>query len=192
LIEVFFDTETTGFPNKQHPYGHISQPWVIQFAMIVRKDGKVLKEEEHLVNIPVDVPENITQITGLTKEDLQDGETSEFIYSLFYNTIKTADKVIGHNISFDLELMRIMSHRVQKEKRGRLTPTYICTMKSAVPICKIPGKYKGYKWPNLTEAYKIIVDDKGFEKAHTALADVKACMAVYDELVKRGANLIYD
>lgn len=188
---MFFDTETTGFPNKQNPLGHESQPYVIQFAMLVREHGVIIEEKEYVIKIPIDVPERITQITGLTNEDLKDGVTSQYVYDIFYTTMKMADKVIAHNISFDLEMMRIMSARVKKEEREKLTPNYVCTMKSSVPICKIPGKYGNFKWPNLTEAYKTLVDPEGFEKAHTALADVRACVAVYDELVKRGAALIH-
>jgi DNA polymerase-3 subunit alpha len=191
-MEMFFDTETTGFPSKEVALGHPSQPWVIQFAYILRDNGKIIEENEYIVNIPVDVPERITEITGLTKHDTNKGHSTQFVYDTFYNAMKESKKVIGHNLSFDLQLMRIMSQRVERQQREKLNPQYICTMKSSVPICKIPNKYKGYKWPNLTEAYKSLVDVNGFSKSHTALADTRACMAVYDKLVERGAKLVYD
>jgi DNA polymerase III epsilon subunit-like protein len=191
-MEMFFDTETTGFPKKTLSLGHPEQPWVIQLAYILRENGKIIEEKEYLIDIPVEIPEHITEITGLSKHHLKDGSSTQFVYDRFYDIMSQSKKVIGHNLSFDLEMMRIMSHRVQREKRERLTPEFICTMKSSVHACKIQNKHnRGYKWPNLTEAYKSLVNKSGFEKAHSALADTRACMEVYDKLLEKGVRMIY-
>ena len=62
-----------------------------------------------------------------------------------------------------------------------------CTMLNTVEIVKIPGR-KGYKWPKLDEAYRILVDPDGFEGAHDALADVKACRKVFYNLKKEDTH----
>ena len=63
-------------------------------------------------------------------------------------------------------------------------------MLSSMPVLKLPGRYGNYKWPKLEEAYKFLVDPAGFEDAHDALVDVKACAAVLDALEEMGAPLV--
>ena len=50
-------------------------------------------------------------------------------------------------------------------------------------VLKLPGRFgNSYKWPKLSEAYETLVDEEGFEGAHDAMADVRACRAVYYKL----------
>jgi DNA polymerase III epsilon subunit-like protein len=51
-------------------------------------------------------------------------------------------------------------------------------MKATTSICKLPGKYGDYKWPKLQESH-LHFFGKEFEGAHDAMADVRACAAVY-------------
>lgn len=72
----------------------------------------------------------------------------------------------GHNIEFDIAMMRaeMLRSKVQWNFNGHI----VCTLK----ICRL-------KIPHtLQNAYKRFVDPKGFENAHEAGVDVKACREV--------------
>ena len=60
-----------------------------------------------------------------------------------------------------------------------------CTAKLATPICKIPptekmlkAGFNKFKTASLSEAYLHITGSE-LENAHSAMADVRACMEVY-------------
>ena len=53
-----------------------------------------------------------------------------------------------------------------------------CTMKLATPIVKAVNKNGAAKNANLSEAYKHFTG-KDLENAHSAIADVNACVDVY-------------
>jgi hypothetical protein len=44
--------------------------------------------------------------------------------------------------------------------------------------CNLPGRFGKPKWPKLQEAYKWCFN-KEFDKAHDAMADIRACKEVF-------------
>ena len=83
--------------------------------------------------------------------------------------------------------MWILANRLKHYglKDNKLTTHGKCTMRIATNVLKIPGP-RGFKWPTLQEAYKRLVDPAGFEGAHDAITDVKACAAVFYALEDGG------
>jgi DNA polymerase-3 subunit epsilon len=89
--------------------------------------------------------------------------------------------LVGHNISFDInivgaELIRTGVECVVQNKSS------ICTMKSTVNFCALPGKF-GYKWATLEELYFKLFG-KSFLDAHSAMNDIKATKDCFFELKK--------
>jgi hypothetical protein len=62
-------------------------------------------------------------------------------------------------------------------------------MELSTEILKLPNPRGGYKWPNLTELHTYLFG-KGFDGAHDAMADVKACANCFFELKKRKLILL--
>jgi hypothetical protein len=79
-------------------------------------------------------------------------------------------------------------HRAMEVDRPiHMDMQHACTMKSATNIVCIPkAKGSGFKWPKLIETH-LHAFNEGFEDAHTAMADVRACKRVYFWLKEQGA-----
>jgi len=58
-------------------------------------------------------------------------------------------------------------------------------MRASIEFCAIPGKYSGYKWPNLNELH-VKLFDESIMAQHSADADAATCAKCFFELVKRG------
>ena len=94
---------------------------------------------------------------------------------------------IAHNEQFDARILRIALMRHESEASAdywKGGPSD-CTARLATPICKIPptkkmiaAGFNKFKTANLSEAYRHFMGCD-FENAHSALADVNACAAVY-------------
>jgi DNA polymerase-3 subunit epsilon len=103
--------------------------------------------------------------------------------SAFHDLAERAELLVAHNIDFDR--LVVLSEYV---RLGRPHPfagkREFCTMKVATDIVRLPGPY-GFKWPSLQEAYRHFTG-RDLDGAHDALADVRACRAVYEAIVARG------
>jgi len=98
--------------------------------------------------------------------------------------VRRGGLLAGHNVSFDVRIVRIASARVYGRKWAPDVPTY-CTMKSSTGLCRIlhaePRHDRDWKWPRLEEAIRHFFGE-GLEGAHDALVDVRACHRIYFHL----------
>ena len=94
---------------------------------------------------------------------------------------------MAHNADFDIPIITAECIRYEIDHSLAETPAF-CTMKSKEVIkhCKIPNKWRpGYKWPRLEELHAVLFGE-GFEGAHDALADVRACSRCFFALKQQG------
>lgn len=181
---LIFDTETVGLVHKNLPPSHTAQPDPVQLAAaLVDEEGKVVGRFSTLVIPTVPVQEGAFRVHGISKELCERyGIPRRSALSMFHAMAKQADVFVAHNLEFDQLVLRTMYAREGVDpvsfKSG------YCTMLNSVEVCRIPhaNGRGGYKWPKLIEAYQILVDPKGFEGAHDALADVIACYELYKRL----------
>ena len=190
-LALFYDTETQGLPNFKEPSEHPSQPHIVQLAaclvdidtqntiasmdVIVRPDGWV-------------IPAEVTAIHGITTEHAMDVGVSETAALDMFLQLWSGRLRIGHNQSFDARIIRIaqMRHGFSQESQESWHGGQAqCTQILATPIVKAPPTEKmlavgrkHFKSANLGEAYQHFMG-KSLEKAHSAMADVQGCMAVY-------------
>jgi DNA polymerase III epsilon subunit-like protein len=185
---LFFDTETTGLPQKWNaPVTDLDNwPRLVQLAWILYDyKGQELKKVNQIIQPEgFRIPTEAAKIHGITTERANtEGILLHTALEEFATVLKEAQFLIAHNISFDQ--MIIGAEFLRKNIPNKLnTIQKICTMKTTANVCKIPGR-TGLKWPNLTELHKTLFN-KGFSNAHDALADVKACADCFFELQKRG------
>ena len=186
---LFFDTETTGFPDDKAPVTALKQPHILQLAAILDGDEqRTFSSINLIINAGCgEVPPDAAKVHGISKAIYEKFGVSRITaLAAFHGLVTAADVLIGHNIEFDLKMLKIAYARagkVEKFTSEVASKSQFCTMQSTTDIVKIPGR-RGYKWPKLQEAYKALVNPQGFEGAHDAMADVKACRQVFYMLKK--------
>ena len=191
MIDLIFDTETTGFARFNDPWEHPGQPHIVQIAARLVENSKTYAAFQTIVSGNVPSEPGALKTHGIT-EDLRlgVGVTPGHAAQCFAVLLNRADRLVAHNIKFDLILVGALFHR-----RGLLTdhlkqiPKF-CTMLALTPVMKIPGSRGGYKWPKLEEAYKKYVNAAGFSGAHDAMADTIACQELFE--VCKGMKLVPD
>jgi len=187
---LFFDTETTGIPtNYNAPISDLKNwPRLVQIAWIVCDEkGENIESVEHIIRPHgFIIPKGATSLHGISTEiAMREGKDLKEVLMTFAKLAKESKVLVGHNLSFDINIVgaELIRTGIECEIQNKSS---ICTMKSSVNYCALPGKF-GYKWPTLEELYYKLFG-KSFFKAHSAMNDVKATKKCFFELKRR--NLI--
>ena len=97
----------------------------------------------------------------------------------FLEYIDKSDHIIGHNISFDIRMLRQDCERIGIARDWDDIKTF-CTMKDISHVEDLPKKR-----PKLGLLYTHLFG-KEFDNAHDAMADIDATKDCFIELAKRG------
>jgi len=185
---LFFDTETTGLPlNYNAPVSNSANwPRMVQIAwQLYDNNGQFIEAQDYIIK-PENyrIPAEATKVHGIsTEKAMSEGYNLIEILEKFNELLEKSDYLVAHNISFDDKIVgaeffrKSISSRLDRIKK-------ICTMKSSVDYCRLPGKH-GYKWPKLSELHKVLFGT-GFEEAHNAAADIKATVKCFWKLREEG------
>ena len=185
MITLFFDTETDGMLRFRDADDHPDQPRLLQIAMILADEEKVWAEVSLLVHAERPVPDEVFKIHGISEElSKRYGVVPQLAAAMFNNLARTADQIVCHNVDFDIRIMKAQFARMKRDVSDWNSKPTVCTMKQSTAILKLPGTRGCFKWPRLQEAFCALVDPAGFEGAHDALADVRACRKVYEALMR--------
>lgn len=168
LNGMYVDVETTGLNPNEHE--------VIQLAMIpftYTRDGRITRTGTPLNELQEPkagkIPSIITQITGLTMNDVK-GHTinHDNVSTLLENT----DLIIAHNAAFDRPFLETIN------------PTF-ATKPWACSLTDIPWKNNGYE----TTRLKYLLTDLGYYyDAHDALADCAAGITALTAPLENGTT----
>ena len=179
-----FDTETTGLPKWGRPFDLPDQPHMVELGWIFSPTG----EEEapasrgHLyVNWggPVPFDEKARETNGLSDDFLRDaGVGPQVVLNLALQMIQKADMILGHNIQFDLDILKIHAYkvgRIEVYDQSLAGKILYCTKKHGEPVVKIPhpSRINAYKPPKLVELHEHFFGEP-HKGAHGALADIEA------------------
>ena len=184
-MKIFvFDTETTGFINKKETDLN-KQPKIVQFAWILwdLKDGTFIEEKR--VNIIVDpwvpIPFGASQVHHIYDIDVKWAPSITQVMDEILEYINNPDVIIGHNIEYDQDMVKLELKRIQKEYAYK-PKQVICTMKTTVNYCAIQWNWARFKYPKLWELHKKLFDQY-FVWAHDAMVDVEATLRSFVKLV---------
>lgn len=193
---LFFDTETTGLPDKRAPITAPHQPHIVQLAAILTDDDGTERASLNLIVDPgVSIPKGASDVHGITDDiALRFGVTPAAAAMAFRSMAERADKLAAHNIGFDRLLVGILLKRVGAA--FSFTGESYCTMEASAPVVNLPPTERMVaagidkpKAPKLSEAYRHFFG-KELEGAHDALVDVRACRDVYLVLNGMRAEII--
>ena len=182
-MTLIFDTETNGKANFNAPPEHESQPRLVQLAALLLGSELETVAELNVIIKPVDfvISDEVAAIHGIKQAYAEKhGIPEKQALEMFRTFAEMSATIVAHNIKFDGIVLGRANHIHGLSYK---IPVPYCTMNSSTNICKLPGGYGGgYKWPNLQEAHQILLGT-GFDDAHDAMADVKACARVYEFLI---------
>ncbi len=185
---TFFDTETTGLPKKYNaPVTDLNNwPRLVQIAWAQYDyTGKLISENSFIIKPEgFTIPTQASDVHGITTEKaLKEGLALTEVMKTFAHVLSETELLVAHNMSFDEKI--VGAEFIRSAITNNLNSVEkICTKEASTNYCKIPGYY-GYKWPNLTELHKKLFKI-GFDGAHEALTDVRACAKCFWELNRLG------
>lgn len=138
-------------------------------------------------------------VHGITKErSLEVGIPEKEIAEIILAHIQQVDVCAAYNDSFDSFIVRAALRRYgiltgESEEPGTSVPWAIdgkrfCVMRPCIDLCKIPfpSGRKGWKFPKLKEAARILLGIDVQLGDHDALDDVRTTGLLYEYLCKNG------
>lgn len=160
---VILDLETTGID----PF----RSEITEIAIITA--GSLNEEMFHtLINPQILIPEEITRITGITNEMVQDKPKIYDVLPLVEAIISNAI-FVSHNVMFDLAFFDVA---FQKYLGKKLNSPYMCTLELSRRLLKLPS----HNLSNLAQHFGIKL-----ECAHRALYDTIALKEIFIILLSK-------
>jgi DNA polymerase III epsilon subunit-like protein len=179
---LVFDTETTGLPKTKllnpdtlHLWPHILQ---LSFVIYDTEENDIVQSKDYIIKVDetIIINEETTKIHGITNEISQlNGVQLEYALNEFFYYLRQSDMLVGHNVSFDINMIKIELLRIiylNKVKATKQTiyeikhnlhyltnyKNIVCTLQDSIDLCNIKAvdKYgKTYaKWPRLLELHQ--------------------------------------
>lgn len=159
---VVIDVETTGLdPSKDH---------LIEIAALRVRDGKIEDSFSSLVKPSVEIDSFISDLTGITNEQLKTAPKPEDVLPQFCDFIGR-DIVVGHNVNFDINFLY---DNFIKYMGRPLSNDYMDTLRLSKRYCK---QAPSYKLPLLANFLNIPV-----EESHRALSDCRTTNSLLQAL----------
>jgi DNA polymerase III epsilon subunit-like protein len=187
---IIFDTETTGLPKSKLISEEVFELWpnIVQFSYIIydTQSGDILKVLDKIIKLENTlISEESSKIHGITNAiSLEKGIDLELIINEFFEDIKNVDLIIGHNILFDLNVLKIELMRLKKINEQKYLnyldvintkKNFYCTMQESIELCNIEvlnKKGEKYiKFPKLSELYIKLFNEVP-NNLHNSLIDV--------------------
>ena len=204
---LVFDTETTGLAKTKFisPTTLKLWPHIVQFSYIIYDSSlnDIIETKDYIIKLPenIVIPEESSKIHGITK-DLSNTKGICIIEVLneFFYILKTVDKLIGHNIDFDINMLKIELLRIINDKDSLYEQNkvfkqnlhyllnyenVICTLKDSINYCNIQliDKFgKPYlKYPKLSELYEKLFN-KSPNNLHNSFNDILVTLRCFMKL----------
>lgn len=188
---IVFDTETNGLPKDRsnppaetHLYAYNTARLLQLSWACYDKNGLLIKVDDHYIK-PDGYKVAATEIHGITEEIAQNGESFIAVMKKFYPDFKQVKCMIGHNVNFDVNVMKseMIRRKLTKLKSEFDSVKKICTMRTCKDIAKVMTKQGKIKFPTQTELYNSIMG-KQMEDAHNSKYDVLNLGQIVSKLIE--------
>jgi DNA polymerase III epsilon subunit-like protein len=204
---IVFDTETTGLPKTKFisPDTLNLWPYIVQFSYIIYDTSlnDIIKSVDYFVKIPENILilNEISEINGVTNELCEKkGIYIGDIFSEFFRDLESVDSLVGHNIEFDInmvkiELLRIINNKNCLIKESKLCKkklyfisnykNIICTLKNSIEFCNIQSIDKSgkpyLKYPRLKELHEKLFNESP-KNLHNSFNDIFVTLRCFMKL----------
>jgi len=181
MITIIFDTETTGLL-KPDANSLKMQPSIIEiFCQKVNEtpDGGVIPTGSFhsLLKPPFPLTAEITRITGITDEDLENAPSFSEIYEDLAAFFLGSEKLVAHNATFDTSMLANELLRIKKVIQFPWPREHVCTVEKSLHVEQ--------RRLNLQKLHEHLFG-LGFKDAHRAESDVKALVKCYSKMKQKG------
>lgn len=211
---MVFDTETTGAPtgvsvvenHNVHLWPHVVQ---LSYIMYNTETNEIVKQKNDIIKVPnnIIIPNNVVLIHGITNE-ISNNIGINIINPLieFMDDYNKSDILIGHNIMFDVNMIRVelLRHVLYEEFNTlKKLKSYYCTMINTTKLCNLTKVNKrgviSPKWPKLIELHRHLFNTEPSD-LHNAFNDILITLRCYfmikfnDDICDKNTtikNLIY-
>lgn len=172
--QIFIDLETTGL--------NTNQDRICQIGAILN-DGS---EINTLINPHKNIPQEVTDITGITNDDVKDAPDLETVADQLISALEKAEAFVAYNFTFDFQVLQ-----------SELFRTVQYELKEEDFIFVDPYKIFRKMFPHtLSNAYRFYTGEQ-MQGAHTAIEDIRATKIVlerqqeeYPELFEKGLKQV--
>lgn len=159
---VAIDIETTGLdPAHDH---------IIEIAAVKVQNDEVIDSFSSLINPHTEISDFISQLTGITNQNLSTAPEIKSVLESFYNFIGT-DILLGHNIHFDINFLY---DNFEKYLSVPLRNDFVDTLRMSRKLIK---NLDSHKLSSLVNYFNLNVST-----AHRALADCQTTIQLYSKL----------
>lgn len=184
---IVLDTETTGLVSSKLSLTDRAQPHIVQLSALQYSlpDARV-EQSISLIAKPDgwEIPQEAEKVHGISTEFAKANGQKEFDVLKTFLHLWAADgpdplPLIAHNAKFDKHIISIGIQRFFPDLLGLWlsAPSY-CTMEKSKKIVNAKNSRGALKYPKLSEAYEHFFGEQ-FENAHSANADVVACLKIF-------------
>jgi DNA polymerase III epsilon subunit-like protein len=211
---LVFDTETTGLPKTKFisPTTLKLWPYIVQFSYVIYDSSlnDIIEAKDYIIKLPENIliSEESSTIHGITNDiSEKKGLNINNILNEFFCHLMTVDKLIGHNIEFDInmikiELLRSINNNLVSPEQIKIHKKNLhflsnyenitCTLKDSILFCSIElinkhGK-SYYKYPKLIELHEKLFKKKP-NNLHNSFNDILVTLRCFMKL-KHDIDLI--
>jgi DNA polymerase III epsilon subunit-like protein len=211
---LVFDTETTGLPKSKYISPSTLQQWphIVQFSYAIYDTSlnDIILTKDHIIKLPEDIliSEDSTKIHGISNQiSAKSGVYINDVLSEFFYFLRGVDILIGHNIEFDINMIKVELLRIVNE--NSLTQEKIkfykyelhfltnfknisCTLKDTIEFCNIQSINKSgksyLKYPKLSELHEKLFNTTP-TNLHNSFNDILVTLRCFMKL-KHNIDLI--
>lgn len=206
---LVFDTETTGLPKSKimNPDTLNLWPHIVQFSYVIYDTilNDIVESSDTIVKLKdgITIPEESIKIHGVTNEVSQkNGSNINSILSKFFYNLRNVDLLVGHNVSFDINMVKVELLRFIYETKYNILEDEImaykynlhfltnyknicCTLQESIDLCNIKAidKYgKDYiKFPKLLELHQKLFESTP-NNLHNSFNDILVTLRCFVKL----------
>lgn len=204
---LVFDTETTGLPQTKFisPSTLHQWPHIVQFSYVIYDSSlnDIVESKDYIIHLQENIliSEESTKIHGITNEiSAKNGIPINEALNEFFYYLRSVDRLIGHNIEFDInmikvELLRLINKDLLTKEQTKIYKYDLhfltnfnnisCTLKDSIQFCNIQLLDKNgkpyLKYPKLIELHEKLFN-KSPSNLHNSFNDILVTLRCFMKL----------
>ena len=206
---LVFDTETTGLPKSKiiNPDTLNLWPHIVQFSYVIYDTvlNDIVESSDTIVKLKegITIPEDSIKIHGITNESSQkNGINIELILNEFFYHLRNVDLLVGHNVSFDINMIKVELLRFIYDTKSNISENEVkaykynfhfltnyknicCTLQESIDLCNIKAIDKFgkefIKFPKLLELHQKLFESTP-NNLHNSFNDILVTLRCFMKL----------